>query len=259
MSISTDLLAYYRCANANDEQDTYNATLSGVTITANGKYGDGWLYTGSVNDVATTPNITVNTAASGYSASCWVYNINNGAAGAGNATSFLTDTTTNAAYMPFYLGYNFSGAKKVFAHVESGGSGYYEPVNLIGTSTQLIIDGSAAPYVNAWTHIAIVASGTTITYYINGVATANVTLAALSGSFDLTRIGNLTSNWSGKHTFGDRMDEIAIWGRVLSASEVTEIYNNEIHTLISGGTVILLPQGSNSQSRFTQGYALQAS
>ena len=64
MSISTDLLAYYRCANANDEQDTYNATFSGVTITASGKYGDGWLYTGSVNDVATTPNITVNTAAS---------------------------------------------------------------------------------------------------------------------------------------------------------------------------------------------------
>jgi hypothetical protein len=257
MSISTDLLAYYRCANANDEQGAYNATLSGVTITASGKYGDGWLYTGSVNDVATTSNITVNTAASGYSASCWVYNINNGAAAAGNATSFLTDNTGGSEFMPFYLGYGFAGAKKVFAALS--GAGTYQPANLIVGGTQLIIDGSAAPYVNAWTHICVTAIGNTVTYYINGVATATAVNAGLSGTFNFSRIGNLTSGWFGKHTFGDRMDEIAIWGRVLSASEVTEIYNNEIHTLISGGTVILLPQGTNSQSLFTQGYALQAS
>lgn len=257
MSISTDLLAYYRCANANDEQGAYNATLSGVTITASGKYGDGWLYTGSVNDVATTSNITVNTAASGYSASCWVYNINNGAAGAGNATSFLTADQSGNYFMPFYLGYGFAGSKKVFAAV--GGGATFQPANLIVGGTQLIIDGSAAPYVNAWTHICVTAIGNTVTYYINGVATATAVNAALSNTFNFDRIGNLSSGWFGKRTFGDRMDEIAIWGRVLSASEVTEIYNNEIHTLISGGTVILLPQGTNSQSLFTQGYALQAS
>ena len=235
MAINTGLIAYYRCANGNDEKSTYNATLSGVTVTSSGKYGDGWDFTNSVNDVATTSNISVDTSTGAYTASCWIYNINNGAANAGQATSFLTDTTTNASYMPFYLGYNFSGAKKVFAHVESGGSGYYEPVNLIGTSTQLIIDGSASPYVNAWMHLAIVASGTTITYYINGVATANVTLASLSGSFNFTRIGNLTSSWFGKHTIGDTLDEVAIWSRALSASEITSIYNSEINSLISGG------------------------
>ena len=36
MAISTGLIAYYRCANGNDEKSTYNATLSGVTVTGSG-------------------------------------------------------------------------------------------------------------------------------------------------------------------------------------------------------------------------------
>ena len=256
MPIDTDLLAYYRCSDASDEQGTYNATFSLVSVTASGRYGDGWDYTASVDAVATTSGISVDATTTGFSAACWVYNINNGPA-AGNATSFVTDDSPGNESMPFYLGFGFSGAFKVFAH--AAGGAVYVPAYLISNpAVQLEINGSLAPYLNAWTHICITGTGNTITYYINGVAEATATDANLNRVFNFSRIGNLTSGWFGKTTLGETLDEIAVWSRVLSPAEVSDIYNNEISTLIGGGGGLILPsQGRNTQSGVTQGAVLQ--
>jgi hypothetical protein len=232
-TVNDQLIAYYRCADATDEKGSYNGTFSNAGVTASGKYGSGWQLTSSVDGVITTSNIQVDTTGSGYSVACWVYNINNGSTHAGQATSLITDNSVS--YMPFYLGYGFSGAKKLFA--STNGGAIFQPALITGSATQLVIDGSASPYLNNWTHICFTATGNTITYYINGVESATSTNAAFNDVFNFNRIGNLTSGWSGKHTFGDRMDEVAIWRKVLAASEISDIYASEIETLInSSGT-----------------------
>ena len=228
-TVDNQLIAYYRGEDATDEKGNFNGTFSNAGVTSSGKYGSAWQLTSSVDGVITTSNIQVDTTGSGYSVACWVYNINNGATHAGQATSMITDNSVS--YMPFYLGFGFSGSKRLFA--STNGGAIFQPALITGSATQLTIDGAAAPYVNNWTHICFTATGNTITYYINGVESATSTNAAFNDVFNFNRIGNLTSGWFGKHTFGDRMDEIAIWRRVLTTSEISDIYASEIQTLIS--------------------------
>lgn len=229
-TLDEKLMAYFRAEDAVNERGGDDATLSDVSVSNDGKYGKSWDFSGNQNAVATVPTINLATNDDKrYTASAWVYNINNGP-NAGQATSFITDDSTG--YMPFYLGYGFNGSKKLMAATNNGGV-WQKAVDVNGGG-DFILDGSQAPYLNAWTHILFTASGDEIRYYINGAHVATATNAALSGSFDITRIGNLTSGWFGKNTIGDKVDDVAFWDRILSDQEISSVYQNEVHAAYSG-------------------------
>ena len=238
-SLGDNLVCYFKAEDLSDEQGGADATLSGVSPSNDGKYGSGWDMSTDVDGVITVPEISLATNDSvGYTAAMWVYNINNGPT-AGSATSLMTgDSGPGRTYMPFYLGYNFSGSKKLFGSAVEGNNQYYQNAVDVNTGADFILDGSLSPYVNAWTHILFTALGDEIKYYINGVHVATATHTAFNGAFDITRVGNLDSGWFGKHTIGDRIDEFAIWDRVLSQSEIDSVYDNEISTaLLDDGLV----------------------
>ena len=262
MSISTDLLAYYRCADADDEQGNHNVTLSDISITANGKYGDGWsLDNSSISkaDLSTTIDFTqAEIQTSGYTISAWVKG--QGVISGGQTTVLTSETngvmplSFKTTGIHFRLGFETSGFYQ--STLPGGGDAEGDLNNLAaGGSYWRNTDFSAT----TWYHWTLTVLNGTAKYFLNGVHVATVSASQTNNAANFIRIGNLTNGWFGKKALADVVDEVAVWGRVLSNSEITEVYGNEIHTLIDTGTVILLPQGTNSQSLFTQGYALQAS
>ena len=71
---------------------------------------------------------------------------------------------------------------------------------------------------NEWSHVAMVSNGTTVTIYVNGVASIRNTAlpAAVFSNIDLGRYGN---GFNGRSTNMD-IDEVCIWNRPLTIDEI---------------------------------------
>jgi hypothetical protein len=91
--------------------------------------------------------------------------------------------------------------------------------------------------LNKWQHVAVTRSSNgTTNYYINGIlsGTANQNSGTPKAGTSNTLIGN--GHWHGTgdamnrtHPFNGTIDELAVWNRVLSAGEISALYNNSKH------------------------------
>lgn len=73
---------------------------------------------------------------------------------------------------------------------------------------------------NAWTHVAGTWDGTTARVYVNGVQAASVAAASLPSNTLALRIG---ADNTGASRFAGAIDEVAVYGRALSAAEITAL------------------------------------
>jgi hypothetical protein len=114
---------------------------------------------------------------------------------------------------------------------DTGGGGFQlylrndSTIRLYYDSTFILTD-SANPFDNAWHHLVVTRIGTAFVMYVDNssVDTSSPTLKDFS-STDLLRIGvrsNLGNDYLGN------IDELSLWNKGLSASEVSELYNNGI-------------------------------
>lgn len=77
--------------------------------------------------------------------------------------------------------------------------------------------------LNQWNHMVVTRSGSTITAYKNGVQTAQSTGFGASYSADTSvRFGNSTAF---NEPFTGTLDEIGIWSRALTSTEVTALHS----------------------------------
>ncbi|BCU77169.1 LamG-like jellyroll fold domain-containing protein [Luteolibacter sp. LG18] len=96
-----------------------------------------------------------------------------------------------------------------------------------------IINGSAALPTGAWTHVAVTLSGTTGTLYVNGVAVGTNTAMTLTPS----SLGNTTQNYIGRSQFAadpylnGSVDDLRIYNRALSASQVAALYSASVSAI----------------------------
>jgi hypothetical protein len=94
-----------------------------------------------------------------------------------------------------------------------GNTGYdFDPLN--GT----------AIYINTWTHVAVTFANNTITLYVNGIkgGTSTVTLNTTGNSNFIGR-SNHTDSYN---YFNGKIDEVRIYSRALTASEVLNLAKN---------------------------------
>jgi hypothetical protein len=88
------------------------------------------------------------------------------------------------------------------------------------------VNGGAALPLGAWSHIALTFDGHFVTVYVNGAVTRQI---AVSGTLTVST-GPLTigarsgSDNSGRSRFAGEIDEVDIFNRALSASEIQAIY-----------------------------------
>jgi Concanavalin A-like lectin/glucanases superfamily len=75
---------------------------------------------------------------------------------------------------------------------------------------------------NTWYHVVATADGTNLKMYLNGVlSNQNAQTAATTDTTDVLFIGNNGSN----NNLQGRMDDVRVYNRVLSDSEIVQLYN----------------------------------
>lgn len=201
------LLAYYTADNTpNDALGTYNGTLVNGTTYGTGIINQGFSFDGVNDYVAISPVIGASLSAPNvaHSYSAWVYPTN------------LTDTYN----FVFQNGDDTSGSALLLKTNKI--AFFYQGGSYLKTSTVTLT-------LNAWNHIVVTYDGgglnnSNVSFYLNG--TFDVTVAtpfwSETPTYNFTQIGRYNI---GAHFFNGIIDEVGIWNRELSASEVTELYN----------------------------------
>jgi hypothetical protein len=199
------LKAYYTAdSTSNDALATHNGTLTNGATYTTGKINNGFSFDGVNDYVAVSPTFGASFTApsSTHTYSAWIYPtilgslntiVSNGSTGAGaNGTIFC-----------LYNGF--------IAMYYRGGNSLYA-----STTTYSI---------NTWTHFVLTFNAGVVKIYKNGV------LDSTSGTLTWTDGGNPTNTFIGAWKsdagfFKGIIDEIGAWTRVLTATEVTELYNS---------------------------------
>ena len=203
-TLNNGLLAYYSADNTvNDSLNTYNGSPNGGLTYATGKNNNGWQFNGS------------------------------------NAYVGITTTAFNLQSFTWNIWVKFTsfGANHCIFSNFNGNEGYYLYQN--GQNLQFTIWNNGTPTGNATTGSLLTVgwrmltirrtSGTKSEYMLDGVliGTSNTTTNPTYNSTTYPAIGVRKYN---NTTFdiwqSEIQDECAIWNRVLTDDEVTELYNS---------------------------------
>lgn len=210
------LLAYYTADNTpNDALGNYNGTLTNGATYGTGIISNGFSFDG-VNDYVDLGDVLDFDGSTPFSISCFVY----------HDTSFPTFAhyLSKISYSPSALGYQFSTnlAKIRFyltALRNGGGFCYVETTNNVLT-------------INTWHHVVMTYDGSQdvsgVNIYVDDTSVAlsivGNNLTGSTSNSDNSSIG-AGSNGTAYYMKG-RIDEVGVWNRELTASEVTELYNS---------------------------------
>ena len=176
-------------------------TLTGTnaTYSITGSGTSAWTYspTGSVSLVGTSSqylsipaNNAFNFGTGEFTMECWVYPI-----------TYVSNATTASETIDFFT--NASGSfilGQCQLQINSTGTiGFYYAINTT-TGTANIATASTIP-LNAWTHLAVVRVGTTISIYINGVSSASATVSQAMGTTGTGSIGRQTNGTTAANSY----------------------------------------------------------
>lgn len=145
------------------------------------------------------------------------------------STSLIPDIMTAGATMSFWCNMDNFGGQQLMGCFTIGKRfylGFYNTSAFFGAgdSYKYTTDISSYVSVGAWHHICLVADGGTASYYIDGVSrdTHSYTVDAADNPDTAFLIGDMAG---GSYFMDGKIDEVAIWNSVLSAAQVTAIYN----------------------------------
>jgi len=86
-----------------------------------------------------------------------------------------------------------------------------------------LISKADTPTFNVWRHYVVTRNGTTFTLYANGTSLgANTSATGVSDVSGIIRVGSWAGN--SNYDFNGSLDDVRIYNRALSASEVRFLY-----------------------------------
>lgn len=223
---SANLVGYYRMeGNGNTSKGSVNGTPSNVTFNAgNGKFGQGAGFNGSNSQINLGNNFNYGKN-NAFSLTLWVYptstgyrNFINKQTGSGSFRGYGFETLPN--YIPSFF-------------LRRGG----------GTNNNFSRNTVDPIPSNEWTFLVATYAGNNnrsgITLYVNGkpVAMQDGGEGATISSGDITDggasfgIGRRIEG--GGSPFGGRIDDVGVWNRVLTASEIKKLYQKTSGAFLS--------------------------
>jgi len=184
--------------DATDSVGSNDGTITGATNGSSyGKINEGYNFDG--NDYITLPD-TFNPSA--YTVSVWIK------AAATSSPQQIIDNTGTAANKSFkILLYNNT---LYFRHYDSSGSNHDITTSFSDTS--------------GWHHILFKWDGTTTTAYIDNVSKGTSGVSSISTTNKM-RFGARPLSSPDQYYTGN-MDEVGIWSRALTSTEISELYNS---------------------------------
>jgi PKD repeat protein len=186
-----------------------NGTISGATWSTQGKFGNALSFDG-VNDSVTVADANALDLTTGMTLEAWVFPT---AAGGGTWRNVLIKERSGGEVYNLYSN-TVGNVPQVYV------------VRSAQTGTPLEASGTAAVPPNAWTHLAATFNGSMLRLYVNGtqVGTRAVSGALLTSTGALRIGGN--SIWG--EYFQGRIDEVRIYNRALTATEIANDMNTPL-------------------------------
>ena len=213
--------------NANDESGNgNNGTVNGATLTTDrfGNAGKAFNFDG-LNDYIEKNDLNIS-AVNGFSFSIWVYLKNTVNPGSQPKTFFYL---VNQTFQGYNLGFDYSTLT----------------VNLSSNANQ--ISSGNNPYLNNWVNYSVVLNqfANQVSLFVNGNLVGQ-SFGAFPSPLLYLNIGRTGDGGDGWHMEGS-LDDIAIWNRALSQSEITQLYNQGIcKTSITVTDTLLIHTGITS-------------
>jgi hypothetical protein len=207
-TLQNGLVGYWPfCGNANDTSgNNNNGTVNGATLTAdrfgnnNGAYSfDGTSsYIEALNPLG---NLTSNFTISSY------VKINDWDGGLFVHLGIDQNGTPRNGF-----GYGYGGTQSVFP-----GQNYLGLVSNVSWYPS----GYQFSNLNQWYHTAVVRTNNNLLFYINGINVGTATIAAIQNPTNSLWFGCGSANYA---LLNGNIDDVAIFNRALSASEVSQLY-----------------------------------
>lgn len=219
MALSDNLVAYWKLdessGDASDSVGSKTLTNNNSVAYSTGKINNGADF-GSSNTnkylSATALSFMSGLGGGAISVSLWV-KIQTAPSLNTQATIFTAIKSTNVSSTDFGIQFAYhdvSGTKKVY---------------LWSPRTGLGADVTQTLTVGTWYHIALSSNGSTWTLYLNGSSIASGSVGAGNniGTQDFMRCGAYSAS---TEFLSGNVDEIGIWSRGISSTEVTQLYNS---------------------------------
>jgi len=208
----TNLLAVYKAENnANDSLGINNGTAQGGLTYTTGKSAQAFTFNGTNACVLMPVNSMKKTT---FSMNFWLFN---------PVSQYLTlfsDWGNDGASKGFYLDLsNLSSHTIRFNGFNSG------------TNVLAINASGSATFLNRWSMTTLTISGTSLKIYLDGVLKASGTMSNtinyVANSYPCIGAQKLNNNTPVQYLAnGTKIDELNIWDREITSTEITELYNS---------------------------------
>ena len=243
-NLQSGLVGYWPfCGNANDASGNgNNGTVNGATLTTDrfGSANSAYSFDG-VDDWIDISTGFFNNGWNEMSINLW-FNSSSNIATSGPGQTFLNTSPHNG----IGIGYSYSGNQKIYVFKNSNPASSswdtYAPAQFNASSIPL----------NTWHNISIVKSGLTYQFYFDGQLdnTLNTSTVALNYFCNL-RFGAITC--CNPEVFNGKLDDISIFSRSLSLSEIQQIYNLEQITYLwsNGATTSTINVSPTTTTTYT--------
>ncbi|MBK7393707.1 MAG: hypothetical protein IPI64_10475 [Chloracidobacterium sp.] len=213
--------------NAHEVFGTHGTLVGNATATASGIVGQSFGFDGS-GDYVTTPDNAKWDLTGDFTIDAWINPVD----GVGTERIISAGNENQGAFNLWTLGYGNNGA---WGGGQRLNFAYWAPGYVDINSNAITLNPGQ------WYHVALVRTGGTYTYYLDGVAvgSGSITTAALNGGTTGAIIGARYDQFLGIAEFANgKQDEIELFNRALSAGEIQSIYAaNSLGKCYSPGTV----------------------
>ena len=188
-----------------------NGTLVASPTKVAGKLGQSLSFNGTSQYVTLGNSVYINSGTP-FTVACWVY-LNGFAQQYPEPITLRTNTTA-----PFEIA--FSNQTSYLGIIFGSGTDatWYHGKN----------DAPASTYVGKWTHVVItyngagVSSGTNFKLYTNGSSSAHNATGVYAATSQQSLLGGI--GLASYNAFSGKLDDVRIYNRALSASEVSQLY-----------------------------------
>lgn len=212
----------WRTNTTNDLSGNGNTgTLTNLSTSSSalaGALGQALKFNGTTQSVKITNNSNLNFTTNNFAISAWIYPTGIPALNAAAYKASIFDrwdhACTGHGYAFFLENTQWFDARTTLGFaINCGGNLGVE--YSIGADNKLVN--------NKWQHVVVVVSGNTSTFYVNGVAYPGYALTQTPTTYNgPAYIGNSISNIA---PFPGNIDDVRVYSRALTGSEVTQLYN----------------------------------
>ena len=205
----TSCIAYYKLdGTADDETGTYDGTFTNPNY-GNGEFLYGGVFDGSSSYVSGLPTLT--NVSSEFSVSLWLKYTTNPSSGFKYVFGGIKEQGSNDSIVGIVVN-------------DSGNIGYFTRGSNSSTLHQIV---SSADFTNGWHNVVISSDSTSMSLYVDG---DNIDTLSVSPTItvDNSVLGAINSRGTIEEHFPCLIDQIRVFNKAVSPSEVTTLYNEGI-------------------------------